>query len=69
MIFICSVYVVYMMGQLTIDTTIRIKRETKKLLEDLGRKGQSFDEIVRELARYYIENKLRERQGLGNEGK
>lgn len=29
------------------STTIRISRETKQMLEELGHKGQSFDDIVR----------------------
>lgn len=32
------------------STTIRISRETKKMLEELGRKGQSFDDIVHHAA-------------------
>jgi len=28
------------------STTIRISRETKKLLEDTGHKGQTFDDLV-----------------------
>lgn len=29
------------------STTIRVSRETKQLLEEIGHKGQSFDDIVR----------------------
>lgn len=29
------------------STTIRISRETKKNLQELGRKGQTFDDLVR----------------------
>lgn len=28
------------------STTIRISRKTKKLLEEIGKKGQTFDELV-----------------------
>jgi len=31
------------------STTIRIKTETKEKLESLGRKGQTYDEIVKKL--------------------
>lgn len=36
-----------------ITTTIRIKRETKKKLEEIGRKNQSFDDIINILLNYY----------------
>ena len=35
----------YIAGE-KMSTTIRVSRETKKRLEELGHKGQSFDEIV-----------------------
>lgn len=40
-------------------TTIRVSRETKKMLEELGHKGQSFDEIVR-LCAFELFNKQHE---------
>lgn len=30
-------------------TTISVKKETKKRLEDKGKKGQTFDELINEL--------------------
>lgn len=35
-------------------TTIRIKRETKKKLEKLGNKGDTFDEIINRLIEYHL---------------
>jgi predicted CopG family antitoxin len=32
-------------------TTISISRETKELLRNMGRKGDSYDEIIRKLLR------------------
>ena len=40
-------------------TTIRISRETKKVLEGLGHKGQSFEDIVR-LCAIELSNKQNE---------
>lgn len=34
-------------------TTIRIHRETKQKLEELGRKGQTFDDIIKQLIETY----------------
>ena len=34
-------------------TTIRIHRETKQELENLGKKNQTFDDIIQELIHTY----------------
>lgn len=34
-------------------TTIRIRRETKQKLEEIGRKGQTFDDIIKQLIETY----------------
>ena len=38
-------------------TTIRIKRKTKKELENVGQKGQTFDDIIVNLLEFYHSNK------------
>lgn len=37
-------------------TTIRISRETKKELERIGHKGQTFNDIILMLLEYYYSN-------------
>ena len=34
-------------------STIQLKRQTKRRLDELGRKGETYDDIVRELIRVY----------------
>ena len=41
-------------------TTIRLHRETKQKLEEIGRKGQSFDDIINNCIIEYCNNQLYE---------
>jgi hypothetical protein len=34
-----------------LDTDIRIKEETRDLLKEIGRMGQTYDEVISDLAR------------------
>jgi hypothetical protein len=34
-----------------LDTTILIRTETRKLLRELGKKGETYDEVINELAK------------------
>ena len=38
-------------------TTIRIKRNTKRRLEDMGKKNETFDDILNKLLDFYDSNK------------
>jgi hypothetical protein len=40
-------------------TTIQVSVETRELLKKLGRKGETYDEIISELARVEIERRRR----------
>ena len=35
------------------ETTIRISKKTKELLDSIGRKPESYDDIVRNIAEFY----------------
>ncbi|NHV97392.1 MAG: hypothetical protein HA494_06360 [Thaumarchaeota archaeon] len=34
-------------------TTIKLKQQTKKMLEELGKKNETYDDIVKRLIEYY----------------
>jgi len=34
-------------------TTVQVKRGTKRILDQLGRKGETYDDIIRQLIRSY----------------
>lgn len=34
-----------------LNTTLLVKKETRQLLRKLGKKGQSYDEVIAELAK------------------
>jgi hypothetical protein len=34
-----------------LDTNIRIKQETRDLLKEIGRMGQTYDEVINDLAK------------------
>lgn len=38
-------------------TTVKIKRDTKKMLAELGKKEDTYDDIIRKLIQFYIKNK------------
>ena len=33
------------------DTTILVKKETRQLLRELGKKGQTYDQVINDLAK------------------
>ena len=37
-------------------TTIQITRETRNKLRELGKKGETYDEIIHKLILFYIEH-------------
>jgi len=41
------------------ETTIRISRKTKQLLDSIGKKPESYDDIVRNAAEYYKKHKVK----------
>ncbi len=36
---------------ITLDTTVALRRETQQLLKDIGRKGETYDDIINRLYR------------------
>jgi hypothetical protein len=34
-----------------LDTNIRIKQETRELLKEIGRMGQTYDQVINDLAK------------------
>ena len=39
------------------STMIRIKKETTELLKQIGKKGQTYDEVIKELIKIYNQTK------------
>ena len=39
-------------------TTIKLSKETHKKLTDIGKKGETYDEIVLRLINFWCENKV-----------
>ena len=37
-------------------TTIQVSRDTKALLDELGKKNDTYDDVIRKVLDYYIEN-------------
>ena len=46
---IYNMYVVYV--YISMDTNIRVKKETRELLKDLGKMGQTYDQVINDLAK------------------
>ena len=40
-------------------TTVKLNRKTKKMLADLGKKDDTYDDIVRRLIEFYMKNKAK----------
>jgi len=38
-------------------TTIRLKKETREMLKEVGRKGETYDEIIRRLVELWKSQK------------
>jgi predicted DNA-binding protein len=36
-------------------TSIKLRRETREKLKNLGRKGESYDQIINKLIEFYLE--------------
>jgi len=45
-------------------TTIKIKRDTRNALAELGKKDDTFDDIIRELLDFYIKNKVKSKESV-----
>jgi hypothetical protein len=43
-------YTLYMSNKVNNETTIRISKKTKELLDSIGKKPESYDDIVNRLA-------------------
>jgi hypothetical protein len=43
-----------------LDTNIRIKEETRELLKEIGRMGQTYDQVINDLAKAKAQVKLQE---------
>ncbi|MEM2175486.1 MAG: hypothetical protein QXI58_07710 [Candidatus Micrarchaeia archaeon] len=37
-------------------TTIKLKKQTKKMLEELGKKNETYDDIIKKLIEYYYKS-------------
>jgi hypothetical protein len=37
------------------DTTILVMKETRQLLRDLGKKGQTYDQVINDLAKAKVQ--------------
>jgi hypothetical protein len=49
-----AVTVIAVMGpDLNTATTVQVKKGTKRILDQLGRKGETYDDIIRQLIRSY----------------
>ncbi len=48
-------------------TTIAIKPETKKVLDSIGSKGESYDDIINELLEVYVQFLKRQEDILEND--
>ncbi|KYK29534.1 hypothetical protein AYK20_05165 [Thermoplasmatales archaeon SG8-52-1] len=53
-------YNYYKLGVLMTNTTISITQETKKALLELGKKGETYDSIIRKLIKRFAWKKLDE---------
>ena len=49
-------------------TTLRIKKTTRDLIDSLGQRGESFDDIIRRLAEYYQDTRGKPIQELPTPG-
>jgi predicted CopG family antitoxin len=44
-------------------TTVKVRRETKKMLADMGKKEDTYDDVIMRLIEFYNKNsKVRERK-------
>ena len=37
-------------------TTIRVSKETQEMLKNIGKKGETYDDVIRRLIEFYIEH-------------
>jgi hypothetical protein len=49
--YIHSIYQLYLVIGICMNTTILIKRKTRNELRDIGSKGQTYDQLITELIR------------------
>jgi len=37
-------------------TTIRVSKETQSMLKDIGKKGETYDDVIRRLIEFYVKH-------------
>lgn len=49
-------------------TMVRLKKETVEKLKELGKKGETYDDIIRKLLDFYEKKKIIKIKGDGRDG-